>query len=295
MLHCSWFKITLERVELYHLTIPVEGGKGMKFFIVAVLLFTVFALPAWGDAGGIPHNPHDAVHTCAIGVTNEDGKSGTFDTSTNGSWAETIGEDGQLHFTYDFYSETGYDILSTDGTGTVLGTIYSLNYDGKPDPQVIVNFSCKAGATDSTFSFITSIGVIPTITDPIAKASASLTLTDNSVPSNGAYANGYFGGDCYQARYNNGTVFTSLVSGFGIDSGSQTASENDPFDGSSYRTVFGTVTQMEAEYKFTLKKYDSASGTSNFVMLPTVPEPSSMLGLGSALIGLIGFGLRKRR
>ncbi|MEN6520603.1 MAG: PEP-CTERM sorting domain-containing protein [Armatimonadota bacterium] len=263
----------------------------MKYFAVVVLVLTLFALPALSASAD---EPKDTASTFVIDIMNTNGQLGTFNTATIGTWENVIGENGNPRTTYSFTSANGYDVLSTDGN-TVLGTIYSLNFEGEEDPQVIVNFSCKAGSADTTFSFKNTTDVVPTITNPIARASASLTLTDNSVPTNGSYATGAFDGSCYQARYNNGTVFTNLVDGFSITGGSLTSSNNDPVDGVSYRQVSGTVTQMEAEYRFTLKKYDSASGTSNFVMLPSVPEPSSMLGLGSALIGLIGFGLKKRK
>ena len=266
----------------------------MRVFIVAVLLLAVFAFPAWGDVGGIPHNPHDAEHTTVVGLTTEDGYSGAFDTSTNGTWEEVTGEDGQLHWMYDFYDPDGYDIVANDGSGTVIGEIISLNYDGKPDPQVQLGFSCRARASNTTFSFKSSIGVVPQITNAIARATASVTLTDSS--ENGAFITGLFGGKAYQARYNTSSVFTSLVSSFTVTGGGTTMSENDPVDGVSYRPVAGTITQMEAEYNFILKAWDSASGTSNFIMLgEPVPEPSSMLALASGMIGLIGFGVRKRR
>lgn len=266
----------------------------MRIGLAALLVLAVLAIPAFADQGGIPHDPHKAEHTCVVGLTNSDGLSGVFDTATVGTWEQEVGEDGQVHFIYSFSDTEGYDILAGDGT-TVIGTVYSLNYDAKPDPQVILNFSCKAGSADTTFSFKSAVDVIPQLVNPMARASASLTLTDNSVPSNGAYATGLFGGKVYQARYNTTSVFTSLVDGFSVPAGSLTMSENYPLDGISYTSIAGTVTQMEAEYKFVLKRYDSASGTSNFVILPNVPEPSSILALATAMCGLVGFVVRKRK
>jgi len=266
----------------------------MKLCIAAVFFLSVLVMPAWAQ-GGLPHDPSDAIHTVAVGLTNSDGLSGTFDTSTIGTWDEGLGEDGQLHFYYDFASEAGYDVLALDNL-TVIGTIYSLNYEAKPEPQVILNFSCKAGRANTTFSYKSAVSVIPPLTNASARASASMTLTDNSVPTNGVFANGNYSGKVYQARYNTTSVFTNLVSSFSGPSGSPISTENDPLDGISYRAIPGTITEMEAEYNFVLQAYDSASGTSNYVILGTpVPEPSSMLALATAMIGLIGFGVKRRR
>lgn len=263
-------------------------------FVLAILVLVALTMPAWGDAGGIPDDPHHTRFSCALGLTNADGLRGTFDTSNVGTWMPMTGEDGQQHIVYSFSDVNGYDIIANDGL-TVIGTIYSLGYDAKPDPQVILNFSCKAGAADTTFSFKTGTDVTAQVVDPVARASASLTLTDNSVPSNGAYATGNFGGKVYQATYNTTSVFTSLVNSFSVNAGSTTASDNDPLDGISYRPVAGSITRMDAEYNFVLKKFDSASGTSNYVMLASVPEPSSILALAMGMCGLIGFAVRKRR
>lgn len=267
----------------------------LKLAVITALSLCVAQGIAYADQGGIPHNPHEAKHTTTIGVTNEDGLTGTFDTSTVGSWDEITGENGQLQFVYDFYDPNGYDIIANDGT-TVLGTIFSLNYVGEPDPQVIVNFSVRAGAKASTFSFLSGIDVVPQLTNPLAKASASLTLTDNSVPANGAYVTGSFGNKAYRASYNNGTVFSDLVNSFSILGGSQTNSENYPLDGISFMPVPGTVTHMEAEYRFVLKAYDSASGTSNFVMIPNeVPEPGSVAALATGMTALLGVALKRKK
>lgn len=266
----------------------------MRIGVVVLLLLCAITMPAWGIEGGIPADPHHTKFSCTLGLTNENGLTGTFDTACIGSWDVVLGEDGQQHIAYSFSSTDGYDILATDGV-TVLGTIYQLGFDAKPDPQVVLNFACKAGAADTTFSFTTGTDVLPTLTNPLARASASLTLTDNSVPANGVYANGAFGGKVYEATYNTTGVFTTLVNGFGLAGGSNTASENDPLDGISYRLVSGTVTRMDAEYRFVLKKYDSASGTSNYVMLANVPEPSSVLAFATGLIGIVGLIVRKRQ
>lgn len=272
----------------------------MRLCLVAVLVFALFVVPAaWADKGGIPHNPHDAVHTVTIGIVNEFGVAGTFNPLSVADFQEVTGEDGQLHFYYEYNApdqETGLALMANDGV-TVLGYLMNLVMDGKPDPQIVLNFACKAApGAASTFSFISSVDVVPYLENASAYADATVTLTDNSVPLNGATITGLFGGDIYQARYNDGTVFTNLVAGFSNPVGTrqQTLGESDPLTG--YTALGGTVTKTTAEYKFTLSRNDSASGTSQFVIIGTqVPEPSSILGCCAGLIGMIGFAVRRRR
>lgn len=267
----------------------------LKVALIAAFGLCIAQASALAQEGGSPSNPFECKPAVAIGVTNEDGLTGTFDTSVLGTWDQIIGENGQTQYVYDFYDPNGYNIIANDAT-TILGTVFSLNYVGEPDPQVIVNFSIRAGSKAATYSFTSAIDVSPQITNPLARASASLTLTDNSVPANGAYVTGAFGNKVYRASYNNGTVFKDLVDSFSIAAGSKTNDENYPLDGTTFVPVPGTVTHMEAEYRFVLKAFDSASGTSSFVMIPNeVPEPGSMAAIATGMTALFGMALKRRK
>jgi hypothetical protein len=54
-------------------------------------------------------------------------------------------------------------------------------------------------------------------------------------------------------------------------------------------SIAGLVTDIQAEYQFTLSANDSASGTSRFEV---VPEPVAM---HLALLGIVGLLLARRR
>ena len=155
------------------------------------------------------------------------------------------------------------------------------------DPDVGIEFGVRANSSATTFTILSEVVTFGALVNPTAYASAAVTLTDKS-PS-GASITGLFGGKTHQARYNGSSVFADLVSGFSIISGTQTNSE-EYGNAFSMITINDTLTSIESEFKFTLSGKDSASGTSNFVV---VPEPSSIIALVGGLGSLLAF--RRRR
>jgi hypothetical protein len=217
-------------------------------------------------------------------------------TANAGLVAVTVTANDEAH---TFYGRT---VASPDGSWECLLVAPAQEYvfsDGSAvtdlilrmvdDPEVGIEFGVRANSSATTFSILSEVVVFAPMVNPTAYASAGVTLTDRT-PTAGATITGLFaGGKTHQARYNGSSVFANLVSGFSIGSGSQTNSE-EYGNAFSMITINDTLTSIESEFKFTLSGKDSASGTSNFVV---VPEPSSIIALVGGLGSLLAF--RRRR
>jgi hypothetical protein len=163
-----------------------------------------------------------------------------------------------------------------------------LGLDG--DPRVILNFAVLAGNADTTFT-ITSAGLSFSSINPAqGTATAAVTVTDNN--GNGAVGTGLLSsGTFYEASYNNGANFAYLVNG-PVNAAawvSSTGNGNQPWQN------MGSVYQMQSQFQFSLTAGDGASGTSSYVVLPPVPEPSSMAALAMGMIGFAGTAIRRRK
>jgi hypothetical protein len=177
---------------------------------------------------------------------------------------------------------TGSSVWMLDQSVSLLdGSIDSLKLTMNGDPEVGIEFGFRAGSSATTFDILSDVVTFAPMVNPIAYASAGITLTDRLTP--GAKITGLFdGGKTHQARYNGSTVFANLVSGFSIGSGTFTASEDQPLSGG--QIINDTLTSIESEFYFKLSARDSASGTSTFEV---TPEPATICLLGLGLTALI--------
>lgn len=180
--------------------------------------------------------------------------------------------------------------LAGSGGATVNGL--SLTLAG--DPGVSLGFSVVAGLTDQTFTITSSIVSFAAIVDPLAYASAAITLTDTD--GNGASLTGqYAGGKSYEARYNvANTVFTHIIDSFSAAAESSEARAlRDPVSGRTL--ISASVTQIQSQFNFLLTANDQASGTSRFdIIEQPIPEPGTLLLVGSGVLTAVGL-LRRRR
>ena len=220
-----------------------------------------------------------------------------------GNFAETAieGNWSADHSTFSWLSSSTIELWDHN-SDTLLGCVNPTDALGQPtasafqlleDPVVNLNFAVQAGASTTTFMIASSLLTFPTLTNPQAAASAAFSVTDfngNSATLNGQTGTGSSFG--YLAQYNgfagsqSGTTFAESIPTVGAGSfGTNTVSANTP--GAGYSVIPGAITSMSTAIKFTLSRFDLASGTTSFVI---TPEPSSMLLL--VLGGL--FAARRR-
>lgn len=185
--------------------------------------------------------------------------------------------------------------IALGDSGALLRSL-TLTLDG--DPKVSLKFDVLAGSTDTAF-------VIPLIANTLSfspinvkgTATAAITVTDNE--DNGAkVTGGYSDGSFYKADYNS-LNFCHLIYGPIIGSaGPIIAAPYSSNVGNGnvlpWQPISGLVSSISSEFAFTLSANDSASGTSNFTVLP-VPEPGSMLAMFTGIVGMAGFALRRRK
>lgn len=168
-------------------------------------------------------------------------------------------------------------------SGQRVGTVRDLYVEFIEDPQVTVNFTAVSGPVPTNFSFSSGVLSFSNIDNSLALATAGVTVTDND--SDGATFTGLYGGDGYQAMYNDSVIFDTLLGSYVVPADdSSTKNERSPGAGS---TMIGTTFNMKADWNFTLSANDQVGGTSLFKI---VPAPGSI-----ALFGIAGLVARRRR
>ena len=175
-------------------------------------------------------------------------------------------------------------VIELRSNGDLIASLNSINVFYDVDPSVQLNFSVTAGNTVTTFTFTSSTVVFTPLVNPVATATAAVTVTDNT--GNGATLTGLLsGGKVYRADTDLGN-YALLVNG--VSAGTfQSNTANESLAG----VISGTVSSISSQFSFTLTPLDGASGTSSFTV---VPEPGSLVALGSALAGFAGLALRRR-
>lgn len=185
----------------------------------------------------------------------------------------------------------GGDVEQCQGGGFSIGdlTVTSWNMNVDPDPVVsgIVAVTNNA-ATTQDFTLIFTLAVAPAVV-PSSLIGGSIQggVTDNN--GDGALLSALLGDSIYRARIDGATVAslygdpTSVAAGAFLSANLPTASFGTPIPSQPGPAA---LTDIGIRLKFSLSPGDSASFTSNFVVIP-IPEPSVavMLGLGLGLLG----------
>ena len=227
-----------------------------------------------------------------IGVGSDLG-SANFVPDANDWSSDAYVEDGKTYitFTYILPAPVTYYVNGHNGDPNYeIGAIESLRVDVDQDPAVSVNFVTRAGAAATTFSFPNWLDT--TLYNAQAQASASITTTDRN--GNGTIMTGKFpGAKVYEARYNSPATHFAYLVDSGNSNPNLSYSDNED-TGTAFTPLNTTVTRMEAEYWFAVSARDNASGTSNFQMIGTVPEPSGLLVLAAGLVPMLGIFRRRR-
>ncbi len=168
--------------------------------------------------------------------------------------------------------------------------------------QVVLNFLVSSGGAAANFTVTSANLSFAGISNATARAQAQVTVTDFG--GDGASLVGNFpNNDTYRAFYNDvnnvpatGTTFATITPGaVAAPFSGATSTEGFPdslggFSSTDENTmVLGTVSSMSSQWKFSVSQFDSASGTSIFVV---VPEPGTML---ISLFGMPLLGLLRRK
>ena len=180
---------------------------------------------------------------------------------------------------------TGSETLTfTDaqiGTGltnvAILDGSFDLKLSSKADPEIGAEFGVRAGNSLTTFSIASGLETFAAMTNPTAYASAGVTLTDRD-PAGATITGLYAGGKINQAMYNGTTAWANLVNPFSVTGNTLTNEETQGTPGSPI-VINDTLTSIESNFHFTLTAKDSASGTSDFTVIPE-PATIALLGLG---------------
>ena len=181
------------------------------------------------------------------------------------------------------------NVYSSENPGNLLATIngFSVELDG--DPGVSLGFAVSAAAVDTHITVTSSTVAFAPLVNPLAFATAAITVTDDDSSPSGASVTGLFPGNlAYRATYNGTTTFADLVLPVTAATDSS-AIGSGRFPLAGMTVIAGAVSSISSQFDFMLSANDSASGTSRFNV---VPEPST-LALGT--IGALGLAWRLRR
>jgi hypothetical protein len=209
-----------------------------------------------------------------VTVQNNDGV-GTFSVTLS----ECSYDPATQRWTYD--QSGARTVFSTDGHP--LASFSGLSMFLASDPAISLGFSLQGGSTPTLVTISSALLTFPTMTNPTGHSSAAMTITDTSGDGTGATMHGNYGSFGYQANYNGlvpaGSNYSLHIPDFATVPPGTTNSEN----GNNNAGIPGIVSSMSASWSFVITPFDSASGTSNFTIVPA-PGVLALLGIGGLAV-----------
>jgi uncharacterized protein (TIGR03382 family) len=173
--------------------------------------------------------------------------------------------------------------------------VEGVSFSWQHDPAVNANFNVTAGVSNTTFTVNSTFLSFGTINPATALASAAVGVTDSATFGDVGTITLVGlepGGNLYTARFNSDSgTFVNLIPGstVGVAPGGSTSFSGNNASFPGYDPLpGGTASDMDSQFKFTLSRFDRATGTSTYEI---TPAPGA-----AALIGLAGlFAGRRRR
>jgi hypothetical protein len=182
--------------------------------------------------------------------------------------------------------------LTLSGANGLIATIDSLGLGIDGDPGVSNNFNVTAGGITTTFTITSATVSFTAISSPAAYASAGITLTDTD--GNGATLVGLqSGAKAYEAVYNGATPWADLVSGI-VAPAEWTVVAMERRPGAGRETIPALVSSIHSQFKFSVTANDQASGTSRFDVIEPIPEPGTVMLIGTGALMMLGVVIRRR-
>lgn len=174
-------------------------------------------------------------------------------------------------------------------------TIHGLSLSLIADPVVSSSFNVAAGPMNSVITINSAIVNHPGFPSDVGRASAFIGITDslNSPLADQGQISfvGLHGGKAFRPIFNGSSVFQDLITGPGnvaVIPGTSTPFIEETSPTGVYLPLGGTATSIQSQFLFSLSRFDRASGTSTFEVIPA-PGAMALLGLG----GLVA--ARRRR
>lgn len=175
--------------------------------------------------------------------------------------------------------------IKTPG-GVTLGVLTDAWVVVIEDPVVSVNFNITSTALNTSFTVTSPVLSFPAMSGAVGAASAAVTVTD--MLGDGATLTPNAGA-AYRAQYNGalpgGTNFASLINAPVVAGPFSTATMVQEFPGGgAFAPIAGSVSDISAQWNFTMSPDDLASGTGVFTVIPA-PASLALLGMGGLLAG----------
>ena len=190
---------------------------------------------------------------------------------TDIDWDEVLANPDEV---YTWWMPNPLAVAAENNPTEILAILDGISITIKADPVIELGFAVTAGDYDTAFSFSSPVLAFDPMVNPDARALASVTVGPDDTLI------GAYNYEAYRSLYNGTTVFADLVD--------TPVSWPGGSESSGWQQISGTVSSMQAKWRFTVSAEGIASGTSNFEV---IPEPATLLLLGLGALALV----RKRR